>query len=187
VKIVRRVKGTGGAHSEEHDRKRAYRVRSAVGGKPRRHGGRWRDKRHEASQALEERRGVGRVVGETKPTPPRGESGGRAEGAAGGGAVAIWVEREGKAREGSFQKPRGLVQSVVVVVLVAAVNSAHGDGMGWDGMVCDGREGWVGPGGVGVGWRCVMKRGAHWLAGLVGGSPLAARFPPHQPTPPQRT
>jgi len=62
------------------------RVRSAVGGKPRRHGGRWRDTRHEASQALEERREVGRVVGETKPTPPRGESGGRAEGAAGGGS-----------------------------------------------------------------------------------------------------
>lgn len=91
------------------------------------------------------------------------------------GAVAIWVERQGKAREGKLPE----------AAWPCAIGCGGGGGgrelgaRGWDGM-CDGREGWVGPGGVGVGWRCVMKRGTHWLAvaGLVGGSPLAARFPP---------
>jgi hypothetical protein len=132
---------------------------------------------HDTRQAKPWRRGEERggwVVGETKPTPPRGESGGRAEGAC--GRREPWrFGLRGKARQGK------LPEAAWPCVIGCGGGGGGGRELGargWEGMVCDGREGWVGPVGVGVGWRCVMKRGTHWLAGLVGGSPLAARFPP---------
>ena len=153
-----------GRDGREHDVKRTYRVRSAVGGHAR---------AEESTKVLERRRGRGWCGcvaggGDQKQPTPAPESGGRTEGrddtclAGGGGAAGgrfgSWVTNQPDEREASRSRVPGFAVRVVLLQLLALHDRTAGEGkqqarQKWwwrpwtrrTGMGCKGQVGGVGP------------------------------------------